>query len=98
MAETFAAIQSCSSAVSERSERSAVLPVPLAPVKIVDRFGSPGPLIKPRLMSRRICSRPARKGGTLPNVGVKGFLLYSMAAPLQVLLIFATFANFCKFC
>lgn len=41
MAETSGAIQPCSSAVSDRSERGAVLPVSLAPVKMVDSLGPP---------------------------------------------------------
>lgn len=68
-------------------ESSAVLPVPRGPMSMVERLGLPRPSSNARDISASMRSRPARNGGTIPKVGVKG-LREAMHPPL---LSFSTF-------
>lgn len=61
----------CASCAS--SDINAVLPDPLAPISMVDRFGSPTPFSKARIISSMTRSRPAMYRGIWPKLGVKGF-------------------------
>ena len=102
-ADTSADTQPSSKASSAMLERRAVLPVPRAPMRIVERLGSPGPLANASRMEEKTSSRPAKYGGTLPNVGVNGLrtlpvMSPSPPPPAWPSLPFAFFANFCILC
>lgn len=75
----------CDRATSPMRERSVVFPVPRAPTNIVERFGLPGPSPNALAISRSNRSRPAKNGGTIPNVGVNGLRLSSASSPSATL-------------
>ena len=81
----------CDRATSPMRERSVVFPIPRAPTNIVERFGLPGPSSNALVISRSNRSRPAKNGGTIPNVGVNGLRLSSTSSPLCHVAYFCSF-------
>lgn len=71
---TCAEIQPCCSACRERYVSRAVFPAPRAPTNREQTSGLLPFEARAAAMSPIICSRPAMKGGTLPNTGVNGLV------------------------
>ena len=73
VAVTSAVTHPASEALSARTLRSVVLPVPSAPDMIVVNSGLRLSDANARFILSTVAERPARRAGTSPKVGVKGF-------------------------